>query len=100
MNEMIFKGGIRYGFFNASWPFTKLIISKDNLSLTSPWIGEISFNRGDVLSVEKYRGILSKGIKINHNVPYFKKKVVFWTMQSPEEVLKKIHDLGGFDVNL
>ena len=100
MEEIVLKGGARYGLFNASWPFAKLVISQNNLKLKIPIFGELNFSGEHINSIEKHNGLFSKGIIIKHNRAEYRKKVVFWTFESPSEILKKSKEIGGFNVNL
>ncbi|MBV7440085.1 hypothetical protein KRX57_01490 [Weeksellaceae bacterium TAE3-ERU29] len=96
MNEIKLTGGARIGMANASFPFATLKVSKGRLELDASIIGSLVFQPQDIISVETYSQIpiIGQGIKINHRVPNYKQKVIFWTFKNPKEVLNQIKETG------
>lgn len=79
----IFRGGVRWGGVNLTWPFVTMTVSNNGILLTAlswKWI----FDKEHVKSVEKYKGLFSKGIRIYHTIPDYPKFVVFWTFSQNE----------------
>ena len=93
MSEIKFTGGARIGMANATWPFARLKVTKDRLDLNATIIGNLVFGPADITSIEPCPG----GIKINHLVPEYKDKVIFWTSKDPNEVIRQIQQTGFFD---
>jgi len=94
-------GGARIGMANATWPFATLTVNENRLTLNATIVGNLSFKPSDIVSIEPYNVIplLGQGIRINHRVNNYKEKVIFWTMKSPRELIKKI-ELTGFLSNI
>ncbi|MEQ8553423.1 MAG: hypothetical protein RIC53_12275 [Cyclobacteriaceae bacterium] len=93
-------GGARIGMANATWPFATLTVNESRLTLNATIVGNLTFKPSDIISIEPYKVIplLGQGIRINHRVNNYKEKVIFWTMKSPGELIKKI-ELTGFLTN-
>jgi hypothetical protein len=97
MQHIKFTGGARIGMANATWPFASLEITKDRLDLNATIIGNLVFRPEDIISIEPYSGIMSSGLKINHRVPKYKDRIVFWTFKNPNEVIRQIRQTGFLD---
>src|SRR3989344_5161004 len=93
-------GGIRIGdsywiSSNATWPFAKLKVNRENLIINSPF-SELKFKRANVKFIEKYQGplwFLGKGIKINHNKLRTSKFIIFWSY-NVDNLIQKLKFLG------
>ena len=96
MDEVKETGGARIGMANATWPFATLAVTKDKLVLSASLLGNLIFRPGDIISLEPYSGFLSSGIKINHRVPGYKEKVIFWTFTNPNSLIKRIERTGFY----
>lgn len=96
MDKVSLTGGARIGMANATWPFATLDVTKDRLELNASIIGNIVFRPEDVVSIEPYyqMPIIGQGIKINHRIPKYNEKVVFWTFKNPNEVIRQIKQTG------
>ncbi|MEW6527534.1 MAG: hypothetical protein AB1444_12845 [Spirochaetota bacterium] len=93
-------GGARIGCINVTFPFAKLTISKDMLNLKVMLLGNYSFKRGDIISVERYGLIpfFSWGIRINHTRNNYPQKMIFWTFgKNPVKLIEKICTMGFID---
>ena len=99
MNQLKITGGARIGMANATWPFVTLKVDRDQLELNASIIGNLIFQPADIISIEPYRQIpvLGQGIKINHKVDSYKRKVIFWTFKNPESVIRQIKETGFLD---
>ena len=96
MEEFSITGGARMGSFNATWPFTKLIVSADNLVLSVVFLGKYDFRPHDVICLERYRFIplFQSGLRIVHSRSDYPPLVVFWTMGSQKKLLERIRNIG------
>ncbi|WP_426671335.1 hypothetical protein ACPPVU_08870 [Mucilaginibacter sp. McL0603] len=92
-------GGARIGMANATWPFAKLTVNKDTLTLNAGILGKLVFNPSNIVSIEPYSGItvIGSGIQINHNVSGYNPKVIFWTFDNPLVLINKIKQTGFLD---
>lgn len=93
-------GGARIGCINVTFPFAKLTINKDLLNLKLMFIGNYSFKRSDIISVERYGLIpfFSWGIRINHTCNNYPQKMIFWTFgKNPVKLIEKIYTMGFID---
>lgn len=89
-------GGARIGKSNATYPFATLSVDSDYLKLDISLLKNLEFQPKDIISIEPYRAIpaLGQGIKINHRLPDYSPKVIFWTFQEPEAVIQQIKNIG------
>lgn len=97
MTELKLTGGARIGMANATWPFASLKVTKERLELNATIIGNLVFRPSDIVSIEPYSSFMSSGLKINHNVPKYKDKVIFWTLKNTNEVINQIQQIGFLD---
>ncbi|HYG14306.1 MAG TPA: hypothetical protein VEC12_01035 [Bacteroidia bacterium] len=95
---VIFKvtGGARIGLFNATWPFAKLIVSKEELVLRVLFL-KYAFKPEDIITIKPYWEI-SYGLKIYHKVPNYNTHIVFWTSKNTQKLLQQIRSTGFLDV--
>jgi hypothetical protein len=77
-------GGARIGAglmsFNATWPFAKLDITDSELRLTcvfQEWI----FPKSSIKRLQRHRGVLSTGLRIEHTIATYNPFIVFWTLK-------------------
>ncbi len=77
MEDVIYaeRGGIRVGDhedwfnqINATWPFARLILSKDFLEISYPWKKCFRFSREEIHAIEIRWGFPSNGIRIRHSI--------------------------------
>jgi len=99
MTQLNLTGGARIGMANATWPFASLKVTNDRLDLNATIVGNLVFKPEDIISIEPYymMPIIGQGIKINHRIPKYKEKVIFWTFKNPNEVIRQIKQTGFFD---
>ena len=89
-------GGARIGSINATWPFATLKVEKKKMELKVLLLGKFVFGPENVISIEKYGSIpiFGWGIKINHNLKFSEKHIVFWTIGNPKNLLREIEKIG------
>ena len=86
-------GGANIGFGQATWPFAKLAVNKNELRLNASIIGNVYFRPCDVISIEPSSFFSGAGIKINHRVKEYSETVIFLTSGS-RNLIKRIEDTG------
>lgn len=96
MYEINETGGARIGMINATWPFAKLTVNKDVLTLSAGIAGKLVFSQSNIISIEPYSGmaLLGSGIRINHNVSEYNSNVIFWTFSNPADLINRIGQTG------
>lgn len=99
MKELTLTGGARVGMLNASMPLAKLTVSNERMELRASVIGSFVFRPEDVIAIERHVVIpvLGQGIKIIHRVKTYKSKMIFWSFQQPESLIKQIRETGFLD---
>lgn len=96
-HKLSYTGGARIGIANATWPFATLRVTKNSIELNASILGRFTFMRTDIVSIVPYSGGMTGGVKINHKVDKYKKDIVFWTFQKPQDIIDSIHQIGFFD---
>ncbi len=88
-------GGVRIGWFHASWPFATLYASPSELRLKVLLSEDYRFRSDQVSGFERIGSIplLSQGIQINHVVPDYPEKIIFYG-GNPDRLIAAIHDAG------
>ncbi len=89
---MIHTGGVRIDTFNATWPFAKLKATEIKIEL-KVFSKTYIINKDDIISLKKYKGLFSRGLKIQHKVGDIPSHVVFWTF-SFKKLKKDLENLG------
>jgi hypothetical protein len=99
MTQLNLTGGARIGMANATWPFASLNVTKERLDLNATVVGNLVFRPEDIISIEPYymMPIIGQGIKINHRIPKYNDKVIFWTFKNPDEIIRQIKQTGFLD---
>jgi hypothetical protein len=94
--SLTYVGGARIGWFNATWPFAKLSVEGNVLVLKVRPFGTYTFTSQQVFSLERYGFIpvLAWGVRINHVVPGYPKKIVFWCFGNPGKLIQDIRKTG------
>ena len=87
-------GGARIGLTNLSWPFATLTVTRNKLKIKLFLMGSMEFLPTDIVSIVPHSGFSSNGLKINHNIKSYSKKIIFWTSVEPADILKKIDETG------
>ncbi|WP_156877273.1 hypothetical protein [Salinimicrobium terrae] len=95
-NKIAFTGGSRIGSVNKTFPFSKLIIESQKITLKSTFSGTIEISSADLLGAEEvfYVPILAQGIKIRYKNPDTKKTLIFWSFRDPKNIFKVLEEQG------
>jgi len=71
-------GGARIGFLNATYPFAVLSGDADAINLSC--LGRAyHFPRSNILRLSRHRGLISVGLRIEHNQDSLPNFIVFWS---------------------
>jgi hypothetical protein len=89
-------GGGKIGMVSSSWPFGKLSINDNEITLNIG-IRDAKFKREDIQSILFKRGLINKRFIFIHENKKIKKVVEFWTF-SPDPVLADFR-VEGYSVN-
>jgi hypothetical protein len=92
---ILYQGGARIGWFNASYPLASLTATRDMIRI-SCFGSEYSFFKDTINGLTGYRGLFSVGLRIAHTMPIYPPLVVFWTDEF-ERLKANLEDLG-YDV--
>ncbi|TDR20468.1 hypothetical protein [Marinicella litoralis] len=87
-----FTGGARINFFNATWPFAKLRLEENGLTLNVVMKGTFNFPRARISAIRK-RGIIpffSDGIQIEHDIDEYPDWIVFWCLGKRDKILEEL----------
>lgn len=85
-------GGLRWGQslmrgLNASWPFAKLHASRDEIridvSIFWMWRRTFRFARREIRALRRRRGLVSVGLRVEHDRPDYPPFILFWTFKYP-----------------
>jgi hypothetical protein len=87
-------GGARIGFINATWPLARLSADRDAIALRC--LFKFIFPRDRITGLSRYRGFISTGLQIEHNVPRYPGFMLFWTFSF--DVLKVELEALGYTV--
>jgi hypothetical protein len=83
---------------NVTWPFAKLSATTDSIELKISYYRDFTFPKDSLIKVSRYIlfPFFGWGVKIEHDVKDYPKKVIFWYLGFPSTVLKYLKD-NGFD---
>lgn len=87
-------GGSQIGWVSASWPFAKLVVSKQQLTLSC--LGRYVFEPQQIAALEPHGSIpfFARGVRIVHSRADYPAKMIFWCLGSPEKLISRIRDIG------
>jgi hypothetical protein len=97
-------GGARLDSWNLSFPFAKLSALRNAIALSCMGQNYV-FPWDNIVSLARYQGVFSVGLRINHNVPSRPDLIVFWisTFRNRNRrhfaSLKRRPEALGFEVN-
>ena len=94
MDQLIETGGGVIGLYRASHPFAKLTVNKYTLEFQMSMTGTLIFRREDIVSIKPIKQLLKRGLKITHSIPEYSEKVIFWTFEEPDRLMRKIEATG------
>jgi hypothetical protein len=93
-------GGARVGYWNATWPFARLMMTPDKLILKLLLSQELTFAKVDIDYFEVYRGSLPligkvlNGIGFIHRKPGYPERIIFWYSGDPKQLANEIVSRG------
>ena len=89
-------GGARIGLFNVTWPFAKLSVTADQLTLKVMFSGTYQFPENSVIAIHKFVRIpfFGSGIRIEHSVSEYPRHIVFWFLGYPSTVISFLAENG------
>lgn len=93
MKSFIFKGGVRSGIAEMGYPFAELYADFGKIEIQT-YVESIIFSPADVIDIIPYSGFSTNGIRIIHRKYNIPEKIIFWTVDQPEIVIKKIRETG------
>jgi hypothetical protein len=90
------SGGAQIGWVSASWPLARISTASDRLTIKATLLGTYTFTPDQVSAVEPYVLIpfLAWGIRVRHLIPDYPQRIIFWSLGSPEAVLRGVRDSG------
>jgi len=96
MNTQTIVGGARFGLWNATWPFARLVASQQGLHLKVWGIKSFEFPATRVTGLTKHVSIpfIGWGVRISHDIAAYPQEIIFWTLGRPEALLKRILEAG------
>ena len=97
MNETFqATGGARVGWLNATWPLAKLTVTPNSLRIVVRLFGDYSFTPDTIVAITRYSTvpILGWGIQIQHCVPEYPERFIFWCFGNPDALLRGIRETG------
>ena len=93
-NQITQKGGARLDNLNATWPFAKIVASREKVKLRV-FSKEYEFEKNQIIGLREYNGIFSKGMIIEHKKKEYPHHIVFWTF-SFKKIKKGLDSLGYY----
>lgn len=86
------RGGGQFGNVRNSWPFVKLTISSDGISMKTI-LQEVRMKRESIRAIILQRGFLNSHFIFKHDDPKIKKEIEFWTF-SPDSIADALKSQG------
>ena len=86
------RGGGKFGKVQNSWPFVKLTINEDGISMRTI-IQEVQLKRESIRAIILHRGFLNSRFVFKHDDPAIKKEIEFWTF-SPDSIANALKSQG------
>ncbi|MES1240928.1 MAG: hypothetical protein ABUT39_04855 [Acidobacteriota bacterium] len=89
-------GGVRAGWWRASWPLATLSVSASQLTISATLIGPYSFTPDQVVAFEPFGliPIFGRGIRIVHTRTDYPAKVIFSCFWTPDRLRESILGAG------
>jgi hypothetical protein len=82
------RGGGKFGKAQNSWPFVKLTINDDGISMKTI-LQKVRMKRDSIRAIILKRGFINKRFIFEHDDPTIKKELEFWTF-SPDPVATEL----------
>ncbi len=86
------RGGGKFGKLRSSWPFVKLTITNDGISMKTI-LQEVQMKRESIREIILQRNILNWRFIFVHNDPVIKKEIEFWSF-SPDKIANALKSQG------
>jgi hypothetical protein len=86
------RGGGQFGKSQNSWPFVKLTINSDGISLKTI-LQEVRMKRESIRAIILQRGFINCRFIFEHDDPAIKKEIEFWTF-SPDSIANALKSQG------
>jgi hypothetical protein len=83
---LIFRGGLRDGWLNVTWPLVCLKVFPDRIQLAG-----MTIPKGEIQSLSRYEGWFSSGVRIAWGSK--PRSIIFWTFD-PSAVLSGLEHSG------
>ena len=87
-----YRGGGKFGKLQNSWPFVKLTIANDGISMKTI-LQKVEMKRKSIQEIILQRGFLNCRFIFVHNDPAIKKEIEFWTF-SPDKIANALKSQG------
>lgn len=90
------SGGVEFGNKYNSYPFAKLSVDNENITIRGMYELKLSFAPSDIVFIEPFILIpgIGQGIRIYHTKQEYNYKLIFWSTKPPHELLMKIRETG------
>jgi len=86
IDTVTFTGGARLGWIQATWPFGRLSVAPDQLTISLAFAGRYTFAPSEVSSFERC-GFASHGLRIVHTRADYPDTIIFWCGARMPQVL-------------
>jgi len=86
------RGGGKFGKVQNSWPFVKLTINGDGISMRTI-IQEVQLKRESIRAIILQRGFLNSRFVFKHDDSTIKQELEFWTF-SPDSIANALKSQG------
>jgi hypothetical protein len=88
----VHRGGGKFGKVQNSWPFVKLTITNDGISMKTI-LQKVEMKRESIRDIILQRGFLNCRYIFVHDNPAIKKEIEFWTF-SPDKIATALKSQG------
>lgn len=92
LSSITFRGGLRAGGLNLTWPFVTLKICNGSMIIAVPGKQHL-INKQQIHSIELHQGMFSQGVKIIHHHETLESPVIFWSF-SARLILEAAREFG------
>ena len=86
------RGGGKFGKVQNSWPFVKLTITNDGISMKTI-LQEVQIKRELIRAIILRRGFINNRFIFEHDDPAIKKEIEFWTFL-PDSIANALKSQG------
>ncbi len=96
MKSLHKTGGARLGWWSASWPLGKLVVTHDRLEVSAAIGGRYVFAPGDIQRLVPAGVLFGGGVRIVHRVEAYSRRVEFYTFGSSAALIAEMEATGFF----